>query len=339
VPESTSRTHALRIAFAGTPEFACVALQGILDAGHLPVVVLTQPDRPAGRGLKSQPSAVKQLALAHGLGLAQPRSLRLDGKFPAEAEMARSVLLAARPDVLVVAAYGLILPHWVLDLPRLGCVNIHGSLLPRWRGAAPVQRAIEAGDARTGITIMQMEAGLDTGDILRVQELQIEATDTSASLSARLARMGARLLLETLQSLAHGRADRQPQPTQGVTYAHKIDKSEALVDWQQSATQLERRVRAFDPFPGACFTWNGQSVKLWRARVCPGTGGPAGQVLASGQGSLVVACAQGALDLLELQRAGGRRVATPLFLQSPAASGLGPGVLLPSASGLHPRVS
>jgi methionyl-tRNA formyltransferase len=338
-PGSTSRAGTLRIAFAGTPEFASVALQGLLDAGHLPVVVLTQPDRPAGRGLKLQASAVKQLALAHGLSLAQPRSLRLDGKFPEVAEMARSVLLAARPDVLVVAAYGLILPQWVLDLPRLGCVNIHGSLLPRWRGAAPVQRAIEAGDARTGITIMQMDSGLDTGDILRMQELPIEADDTSASLSARLARMGARLLLETLQSLAHGSAHRQPQPTQGVTYAHKIDKAEALVDWQQSATLLERRVRAFDPFPGACFSWNGQSVKLWRARVCPGAGGPAGRVLPSGHGSLVVACGDGALDLLELQRGGGRRVVTPLFLQSSAAIGLEPGVLLPSASSLHPTAS
>ncbi|HYN60957.1 MAG TPA: methionyl-tRNA formyltransferase [Rubrivivax sp.] len=329
----------MRIAFAGTPEFARVALQGILDAGHLPVVVLTQPDRPAGRGLKLQASAVKQLALAHGLSLAQPRSLRLDGKFPEVAEMARSVLLAARPDVLVVAAYGLILPQWVLDLPRLGCVNIHGSLLPRWRGAAPVQRAIEAGDARTGITIMQMDAGLDTGDILRMQDLPIEADDTSASLSARLARMGARLLLETLQSLAPGSAHHQPQPTQGVTYAHKIDKSEALVDWQQSATLLERRVRAFDPFPGACFSWNGQSVKLWRARVCPSAGGPAGRVLASGHGSLVVACGDGALDLLELQRGGGRREATPLFLQSSAAIGLEPGVLLPSASSAQSMAS
>jgi methionyl-tRNA formyltransferase len=319
----------LRVAFAGTPEFARVALQHIVDAGYRPPLVLTQPDRPAGRGLKLQASAVKQLALSKGLSVAQPRSLRLDGKYPDEAQAARAALLAARPDLLVVAAYGLILPQWVLDLPRLGCINIHGSLLPRWRGAAPVQRAIEAGDARTGITLMQMDAGLDTGDMLRVQALAIEPQDTSASLSERLARLGARLLLETLRDLARGPVARRAQPAQGVTYAHKIDKAEAAIDWHVGAAAIERRVRAFDPFPGASFTWDGQIVKLWRAAVRAAPAAPAGQVLDAAPGTLLVACGDAALELLELQRAGGRRMPASLFLQSAAIE---PGQVLASAA-------
>jgi methionyl-tRNA formyltransferase len=328
--------NALRVAFAGTPEFARTALQHMLDAGHAPAMVLTQPDRPAGRGLKLQPSAVKQLALAHALDVAQPRSLRLDGKYPEDARAARAALLAARLDVLVVAAYGLILPQWMLELPRLGCVNIHGSLLPRWRGAAPVQRAIEAGDVRTGVAIMQMDAGLDTGDILHMQELPIDSGDTSASLSDRLARLGARLLLDTLHEMAQGYVDRQPQPTQGVTYAHKIEKAEAAIDWRESAAVIERRVRAFDPFPGASFTLDGESVKLWRAAVRERSDAPPGCVLAAGQGRWVVACGTGALELLEVQRAGGRRLGAPVFLQSAAAAGLEPGLVLPSAASRRP---
>ena len=208
--------RALRIAFAGTPEFARTALQQLLDAGCMLPLVLTQPDRPAGRGMKLQASAVKQLALAHALPLAQPRSLRLDGKYAQDAQAAQQALQAARPDVLVVAAYGLILPAWVLALPRLGCVNIHGSLLPRWRGAAPVQRAIEAGDTTTGICIMQMDEGLDTGDILRQQALAIAPDDTSASLSQRLAVLGGELLLQTLQDVAWGTVERRPQPISSV---------------------------------------------------------------------------------------------------------------------------
>jgi methionyl-tRNA formyltransferase len=308
----------LRVAFAGTPEFARVALQHIVDAGYRPPLVLTQPDRPAGRGLKPQASAVKQLAISKGLSVAQPRSLRLDGKYPGEAQAARAALLAARPDVLVVAAYGLILPQWVLDLPRLGCINIHGSLLLRWRGAAPVQRAIEAGDARTGITLMQMDAGLDTGDMLRVEELAIEPHDTSAILSQRLSLLGARLLLDTLHDLARGPVARQAQPAQGVCYAHKIDKTEAAIDWHAAAAVIERRVRAFDPFPGASFTCNGQIVKVWRAAVRAAPAAPAGQVLEAAPGTLVVACGDAALELLELQRAGGRRMPASLFLQSAA---------------------
>ncbi len=319
----------MRVAFAGTPEFARVALQHIVDAGYRPPLVLTQPDRPAGRGLKLQASAVKQLAIATGLAVAQPRSLRLDGKYPHEAQAARAALLGARPDVLVVAAYGLILPQWVLELPRLGCINIHGSLLPRWRGAAPVQRAIEAGDARTGITLMQMDAGLDTGDMLRVDELAIEPDDTSASLSDRLARLGAQLLLDTLRELARGPVARQAQPAVGVSYAHKIDKAEAAIDWHASAAVIERRVRAFDPFPGASFTWDGAMVKVWRAAVRAAPAAPAGQVLEAANGRLVVACGDAALELLELQRAGGRRVPASVFLQSAA---IAPGLVLASAA-------
>jgi methionyl-tRNA formyltransferase len=278
--------------------------------------VLTQPDRPAGRGMKLQASAVKQLALAHALPLAQPRSLRLDGKYAQDALAARQALQAAQPDVLVVAAYGLILPAWVLALPRLGCINIHGSLLPRWRGAAPVQRAIEAGDAVTGICIMQMDEGLDTGDILRQQALPIAAHDTSASLSQRLAELGAGLLLETLQDLACATVERRPQPAEGVSYAHKIDKAEAPIDWRQDAALIERRIRAFDPFPGASFQWQGETVKLWRAALRRGEQGPPGTLLPSAPGMLVMACGRDALELLELQRAGARRLPVAAWLQS-----------------------
>ena len=326
-------TGPLRVAFAGTPDFARTALQQLLDTGCHPPLVLTQPDRPAGRGLKLQASAVKQLALAHDLPLAQPRSLRLDGKFPQDALAAQQALRSARPDVLVVAAYGLILPQWVLDLPRLGCINIHGSLLPRWRGAAPVQRAIEAGDSVTGVCIMQMDAGLDTGDILRQQALAIEPSDTSASLSTRLAELGARLLLQTLDDLAHGRAQRLPQPADGASYAHKIDKAEAAIDWRQDAATLERRVRAFDPFPGASFSVQGESHKLWRAVVRSGVSAPAGSVLPSAPGSLLVACGHDALDLVELQRPGGRRQPVAAWLQALPAGALASGIRLASAGG------
>jgi methionyl-tRNA formyltransferase len=316
VPDSPAALKPLRVAFAGTPDFARTALQRLLDHGHEPVLVLTQPDRPAGRGLKLQASPVKQLALAQGLPLAQPRSLRLDGKFPPDAQAAMQALQAAQPDVLVVAAYGLLLPAWTLALPTHGCLNIHGSLLPRWRGAAPVQRAIEAGDARTGITIMQMDAGLDTGDMLRWQAVDIAADDTSASLSMRLAALGARLLVDTLRDLALGRLEPRPQPTEGVTYAHKIDKAEAAIDWRQHAAVIERRVRAFDPFPGASFDWRGETVKLWRAELRPGLQGPPGTPLPSAPGSLLMACGRDALELLEVQRDGGRRQPVSAWLQS-----------------------
>ena len=313
-PVGLAGTQGLRVGFAGTPEFASTALQALLAAGFTVPLVMTQPDRPAGRGMKLQASPVKQLALQHGLTVAQPRSLRLDGKFPEDAALGQAALLAADLDVLVVAAYGLILPAWVLNAPRSGCLNIHGSLLPRWRGAAPIHRAIEAGDVETGITIMQMDEGLDTGDMLLVQALPIAATDTTASLHDRLAALGAQLLVQALQhrqSLV-----RTPQPEAGVNYAHKIDKAEAALDWALPATALARRVRAFDPFPGCTFGLTGETVKLWQAEPVAGAGAPGTVLVADAHsGHLQVACGEGALALQVLQRTGGRRVAAADFLR------------------------
>jgi methionyl-tRNA formyltransferase len=262
--------------------------------------------------MKVQASPVKLWALAHGLTVVQPRSLRLDGKFPQESEAARAALQAAAADVLVVAAYGLILPPWVLALPARGCLNIHGSLLPRWRGAAPIQRAIEAGDRQTGITIMQMDAGLDTGAMLLRQALAVADEDTTASLHDRLAALGAELIVQALRRIDE--LSPTVQPTEGVTYAHKIEKAEGAIDWRLPAASLACRIRAFDPFPGCSFGVSGDIVKLWRARVALGRGQP-GEVLLAHDGRLLVACGEGALDLLELQRTGGRRVPVRDFLQ------------------------
>lgn len=310
----TLRGAGLRVGFAGTPEFARRALEAIVAAGHTVPLVLTQPDRPAGRGMKLQASPVKQLALAEGLPLVQPRSLRLDGKFPDDAASAAAALRGADLDLLVVAAYGLILPEWVLGLPRHGCLNIHASLLPRWRGAAPIQRAIEAGDTQTGITLMQMDAGLDTGAMLLTAATPIAADETSAALLDRLAGMGATLVLQGLSALPAGGLIPRAQPAEGVTYAHKIDKAEAAIDWRQPAAVIERRLRAFDPFPGATAAIDGQAVKLWRGRVVEGRGTP-GQRLPTAEGSLVIACGEAALEVLELQLAGGRRTGAREFLQ------------------------
>jgi methionyl-tRNA formyltransferase len=308
----------LRVAFAGTPEFAQIALADLYAAGFEVPLVLTQPDRPAGRGLKLNPSPVKAFAQAHGITVAQPRSLRLDGKYPEDAAQAQAALVAARIDVMVVAAYGLILPQWVLDLPRLGCLNIHASLLPRWRGAAPIHRAIEAGDAQTGITLMQMDEGLDTGDMLQIEALNIEPDDTTASLHDRLAALGGRMLIEVLRQAAAGTLVRTPQPQQGITYAHKIDKAEGLIDWRLSAEVIARRVRAFDPFPGASTTLaDGTVLKIWQAEVVPTTHALApGTVLAVGAEGVTVACGVDALCVTELQRPGGKRLAARDFLQS-----------------------
>ena len=317
VPDTALTCRPLRVAFAGTPEFAAAALAALLAAGHPVPLVLTQPDRPAGRGLKLLPSPVKALALQHGLALAQPRSLRLDGKYPGDAQAAQVALLAAQADVMVVAAYGLILPQWVLDLPRLGCLNIHASLLPRWRGAAPIHRAVEAGDARTGITLMQMDAGLDTGDMLLLAQEDAHPDDSTGSLHDRLALLGARLVVEGLARLGDGRGlARTPQPAEGVSYAHKISKAEGVINWTEPAAQIERRLRAFDPFPGASFGLDGEAVKLWRARLRPEVCGKPGKVLRAQGSELTVACGEGGLDLLALQRPGGRRLDVAAFLQS-----------------------
>ncbi|HKX43888.1 MAG TPA: methionyl-tRNA formyltransferase [Burkholderiaceae bacterium] len=312
----------MKLAFAGTPEFAQVALERLHAAGFRIPLILTQPDRPAGRGMKLQASPVKQFALAHGLPIAQPRSLRLDGKYPDDAAAARDALLSAQPDVLIVAAYGLILPPWVLELPRLGCLNIHASLLPRWRGAAPIHRAIEAGDATTGITIMQMDAGLDTGDMLLVESLAIRADDTTATLHDRLATLGGRLIVEALEIAACGGLQRTPQPADGITYAHKIDKAESPIDWREDAAQIERRLRAFDPFPGASAVLNGETIKCWRGQVATdarAAAGAPGRVHAVDEHGIVVACGvSSALRLIELQRPGGKRLAAKVFLQAGA---------------------
>ncbi|MGE5117336.1 MAG: methionyl-tRNA formyltransferase, partial [Betaproteobacteria bacterium] len=233
---------------------------------------------------------------------------RLDGRWADDARAARERLVAAAPAAIVVAAYGLILPAWLLELPPLGCLNIHASLLPRWRGAAPIQRAIEAGDARTGITIMRMDAGLDTGPILLAEGIDIAADDNAASLHDRLAALGGRLVVEALEHAAHGRLVEQAQPAEGATYAHKIDKAEARIDWREPAARIERRVRAFDPFPGASFGHAGAAVKLWRAAVVDGTGAP-GTVLRREAADPVVACGERALPLEVVQRPGGTRVA------------------------------
>ncbi len=318
VEAAPGRPSRLRVGFAGTPEFAKVALQALLDEGFEVRLVLTQPDRPAGRGLKLQPSAVKALALERRLSaIQQPRSLRLDGRFPQDAADARAALEDAGLDVMVVAAYGLILPQWVLSLPRLGCLNIHASLLPRWRGAAPIHRAIEAGDRATGITLMQMDAGLDTGDMLRTVETPISPDDTTGSLHDRLARLGGQLTVEALRDLGSVQRQARPQPEAGVTYAHKIEKSEAAIDWSHSAVDIERRIRAFDPFPGASTSWRGELLKVWRAEsVEAASPGRPGEVVDSANGQLVVACGHGALRLLELQRPGGKRLPSALCLQS-----------------------
>ena len=311
----------MKVAFAGTPEFAREALAAILAAGFDVPLVLTQPDRPAGRGMKLQASPVKQLAQQHGIPVIQPHSLRLDGKYPDEAAAARDALLAAAPDVMVVAAYGLILPQWTLDLPRLGCLNIHGSLLPRWRGAAPIHRAIEAGDAETGITIMQMDAGLDTGDMLVIEREAIRPDATTAVLHDRLASLGGRLIVEALEMAACGGLTRTPQPEAGITYAHKIEKAEAAIDWTLPAGVIERRVRAFDPFPGCTFTLNGdkgpETIKVWGTQAVAEHGTP-GQVLHAQGDQLVVACGEGALALHMLQKPGGKRIRAREFLQSTA---------------------
>ncbi len=301
----------MRVVFAGTPEFAAVALDALLRAGLTVPLVLTQPDRPAGRGMKLQASAVKQRAVAAGIPVAQPQGLKLDGKYAGDAAAAREALVAADADVMVVAAYGLILPQWVLDTPRRGCLNIHASLLPRWRGAAPIHRAIEAGDAETGVTIMQMDAGLDTGAMCVVERLKIRPDDTTATLHDRLAALGGRLIVEALEMTACGGLPQTPQPGEGVTYAHKIEKAEAVIDWKQTAVEIERRLRAFDPFPGGVATLGGQTLKVWRAEVAEGAGAP-GEVIAPGP---VVACGAGALRLTELQRAGGKRGPAAAVLQ------------------------
>jgi methionyl-tRNA formyltransferase len=314
-----------KVLFAGTPEFARVALERLHGAGADIVLVLSQPDRPAGRGMKLQASSVKQFALAHNMPVAQPQGLRLDGKYAQDAAAARQAIEAADADVMVVAAYGLILPQWVLDLmqsphadgtPRLGCLNIHGSLLPRWRGAAPIHRAIEAGDSHTGVTIMQMDAGLDTGDMLLQLDLPIAPDDSTASLHDKVADLGAAMVVRALELALTTGLQGVQQPQQGVNYAHKIEKHEAAMDWRQDAQGICRRVRAFNPFPGATAVLNGETVKVWKAVPAPQQGTqPVGTVLAVGPEGIAVAAHDSTVLLQELQRPGGKRLAVGDFLR------------------------
>jgi len=315
----------MRIAFAGTPEFSVPPLAALCRAApaHQVVGVLTQPDRPAGRGQRLAPGAVKQFALAAGLPLAQPASLRDDA--------GRAPLLAWQPDLLVVVAYGLILPPAALAIPRLGCLNIHASLLPRWRGAAPIHRAVLAGDAETGVAIMRMEAGLDTGPVLRIRRVAIGPRSTSGSLHAVLATLGAAELIDAIWQLEAGTAQFVPQPAAGITYASKIDKAEARIDWRDSAVAIDRRVRAFDPWPVAEARLGDEPLKIHRARplgdaeagiaapparVAPGT------VLGLQRGELRVACGEGCLAIERLQRAGRKPVTAREFANAVALAGV-----------------
>ena len=304
----------MRAIFAGTPEFAAVALTAMHAAGIEVPLVLTQPDRPAGRGMQMHASPVKQFALQHHIPVAQPASLRLDGKFADQAQQTHHLLSTTDHDVMVVAAYGLILPPSVLKIAPRGCINIHASLLPRWRGAAPIHRAIEAGDVETGITIMQMDAGLDTGDMLLVAREPISPSDTSGELHDRLARLGGQLIVEALQRLNSNELTPTPQPVEGVTYAAKITKDEAALDWQQPASALLRHIHAFNPAPGASAQLGGTVLKIWRANQVAGTGQP-GSVLAVDTNGVTVACGEQALLLTELQKPGGKRLPASNFLQ------------------------
>ena len=338
----------MRLVFAGTPEFARTALTSLHNAGHEIALVLTQPDRPAGRGMKLQASAVKQYALEHHMPVCQPHSLRLDGKYPDEALAAQQAIADAHAEWMVVVAYGLLLPEWTLHSVPHGCLNIHASLLPRWRGAAPIQRAIEAGDSDTGVCIMQMDAGLDTGAVLMRESLPISNTDTSASLHDKLAALGSRLIVDTLS--AFPQLSSQVQATEGVTYAAKILKDEALIDWSLPAMQLSQRIRAFNPFPGAHTLLRGQVLKIWSAQVAaerpahdaglgpsataPGTVlqnpldaalalATPGTVVQAQADQLLVATGQGVLRILQVQLPGGKRISAQDFLHShPGLHGL-----------------
>jgi len=294
----------LRIAFAGTPDFAVPALDALVGSGHELVGVWTQPDRPAGRGRKLTASPVKQRALQLGLPVHQPESLR-------DAQ-AQNVIRAATPDVMVVVAYGSLLPAAVLDIPRFGCFNIHASLLPRWRGAAPIQRAILAGDTETGVTIMQMDAGLDTGDMLAVQRTAIRADDTAQSLHDRLSTLGATAIVDTLADIAALKP--VPQDAAQATYAAKLSREEAAIDWSRSAAEVARCVRAYNPWPVAFTVWDGQMLRIWEAQALDRTAGAApGEVIASGKDGIDVATGAGTLRIQRLQMPGKQAIPAAQF--------------------------
>jgi methionyl-tRNA formyltransferase len=297
----------MRIAFAGTPAFAAAALQALIESHFEVALVLTQPDRPAGRGLRESPSAVKLLALRHGLNVVQPPTLR--------SEEILEQLRSTAAQVMVVAAYGLILPPSVLDIFPAGCINIHASSLPRWRGAAPIQRAILAGDHETGICVMRMEQGLDTGPVYLARKIPILPDDTAGSLHDRLAALGAQCIVEALPQIGQRTLMPSPQPIDGITYAHKIVKAEAAIDWQRDAQDVDRQIRAFNPFPGAFSSLGNETVKIWRGSARAGASGKPGEILACDADGIDVACGEGLLKITELQRAGGRRMSAAEFLR------------------------
>ena len=296
----------MKVIFAGTPDFAAAALKAIAAAGFEIPLVLTQPDRPKGRGMQLAPSPVKQAALELGLRVAQPEKLRNNAE-------ALQMLKEAEADVMVVAAYGLILPQDVLDTPKHGCLNIHASLLPRWRGAAPIQRAIEAGDAETGVCIMQMDIGLDTGGVVSEHRYAIQPTDTANEVHNALMNLGAEAIVADLQQLkAEGRLKSIKQPEEGVTYAQKLSKEEARIDWNESAAVIERKIRAFNPVPAAWIEYQGKPMKIWRAEAVAQQG-RAGEVLSCSADGLVVACGENALKITELQPSGSKRMPIAAF--------------------------
>jgi methionyl-tRNA formyltransferase len=297
----------MRVGFAGTPEFAARALEAIVAAGFDVPLVLTQPDRPKGRGLVASSSPVKRWAAARGIPVLQPDALKT--------ALARAPLLDIPLDVLVVAAYGLILPRDVLDWPQHGCLNIHASRLPRWRGAAPIQRAVEAGDTATGVTIMQMDEGLDTGPTIEFVDVGIAPRETSGTLHDKLARAGAEAIVAVLTRLARdGVLASMPQPASGVTYARKLDRADAAIDWSRASAQIDCQIRAFDPAPGATATFGGAGVKVWRAEpVAHPHQAPGGTVLVVDREGIAVACGAGALKLRELQPASGKRMSASAF--------------------------
>lgn len=296
----------MKLIFAGTPDFALGALSVLLASRHALALVLTQPDRPSGRGLKPHSSPVKRLALDYGIPIAQPASLK-------EAD-AHDALRAVGADLMVVVAYGLILPPSVLAIPRLGAINIHASLLPRWRGAAPIQRALLAGDRETGVCIMQMETGLDTGPVLLSESIPIRDEDNARTLHDRLADLGARLVLQSLDDLERGATVPRQQPAKGATYAAKVDRAEARIDWTRPALEIWRKVRAFNPHPGAVSRLRDEELKIWQGVPVPHLGIP-GTVLEAESRGIVVACGEGSLRIEELQRAGGRRLSPAEFLR------------------------
>ena len=296
----------MKIIFAGTPVFAATALDALIQAGHEIVMVLTQPDRPAGRGMKAAASAVKLLAEQHHLALLQPLTLKTDG--------IQQQLQALHADVMVVAAYGLILPQAVLDIPRLGCLNIHASLLPRWRGAAPIQRAILAGDRETGITIMQMDAGLDTGDILLTHNVEITPNDTTQSLHDKLSVCGARSIVEALTLLSQEKLVPVLQDETQACYAAKITKAEAEIDWRHSAQQIDRMVRTFNPNPGAYVHFRDMALKIWQAEALDGNAGKLGEIVAVDRAGITVACGSGLLRIAVVQKPGGKKMSAADFL-------------------------